>query len=174
MRRRLTSAFAIAATCALSAWPAAADPNPGLDRADPGTVEILALNVYHEAKGEGRRGMLAVGWVVLNRAADPAFPGGVEAVVQQGCQFSWLCDDRPDAPSDRRAWVLAREVAEELLTDPPPDPTGGAMWYHAERVNPGWGERLAVSTRIGNHVFYAKAGRQPRPKPKPEAVLAQG
>ena len=32
-------------------------------------IRIMALNMYHEARGEGRLGMLAVGWVVLNRMA---------------------------------------------------------------------------------------------------------
>jgi spore germination cell wall hydrolase CwlJ-like protein len=33
----------------------------------------MALNMYHEARGEGRLGMLAVGWVVLNRMADRSY-----------------------------------------------------------------------------------------------------
>jgi hypothetical protein len=34
----------------------------------------LALALYWEARGETRRGMIAVGWTILNRAhAEPAF-----------------------------------------------------------------------------------------------------
>ena len=179
MRRRLTSALAIVLACTFIGRVAAAEGPTTGDRPDPGTREILALNLYHEAKGEGREGMLAVGWVVLNRLADGAFPRAVADIVTQGCQFGWLCDDRPDEPTDHRAWRRALAIAAELLTaDPPPDPTRGAMWFHnAGLADPGWCDRgrMAPSTRIGNHLFYAKADRVPRPKAKPrvpEAVLA--
>ena len=174
MRRCLSIAFAAVLACVLAGWTAtAADPLPATGTPDPAALEILALNIYHEAKGEGRKGMLAVGWVVLNRAADPAFPRRVEEVVTQGCQFGWLCDANPDEPANVRAWRRALGVAGELLTaDPPADPTRGAMWFHhAEGVEPGWGDRIAPSTRIGNHLFYAKAGRLPRPTAKPRAAL---
>ena len=50
----------------------------------------MALNMYHEARGEGRLGMLAVGWVVLNRMADKAYPKTVagwstRAASSAGC-----------------------------------------------------------------------------------------
>lgn len=174
MRRCLSITLAAALACVLTGRTAAAvDPVPATVAPDPAALEFLALNLYHEAKGEGRRGMLAVGWVVLNRAADPAFPRRVEEVVTQGCQFSWLCDANPDEPANGRAWRRALGVAGELLTrDPPADPTRGAMWFHhAERAEPGWGGRIAPSTRIGNHLFYAKAGRLPRPRAKPRQAL---
>ncbi len=38
-------------------------------------VECLALNIYHEARGEPDEGKVAVGHVVMNRAADPRFSG---------------------------------------------------------------------------------------------------
>jgi spore germination cell wall hydrolase CwlJ-like protein len=134
----------------------------------------LALNIYHEAQGEGRKGMLAVGWVVLNRTADPGFPPRVEEVVAQGCQFGWVCDDRPDEPADGRAWRKALGIARELLAAErrPADPTRGAMWFHhAEREDPGWGGRVAPTALIGNHLFYAKAARLPRPTAKPRGAL---
>jgi hypothetical protein len=117
--------------------------------------------------------MLAVGWVVLNRTADPAFPRRPEKVVAQGCQFGWVCDDRPDEPADARAWRAALAVARELLTAKrPADPTRGAMWFHhAEREGPEWTDRIAPSTRIGDHLFYAKVARLPRPKAKPRSAL---
>ena len=76
----------------------------------------MALNMYHEARGEGRLGMLAVGWVVLNRMADKSYPGTVAGVVYQGCQFSWVCDRRSDRPRDGSAWRRALELAAELLS----------------------------------------------------------
>jgi spore germination cell wall hydrolase CwlJ-like protein len=126
-------------------------------------VRVMALNMYHEARGEGRLGMIAVGWVVLNRMADKAYPDSVAGVVYQGCQFSWVCDGRSDRPRDARAWGRALQLATELLDRPSVDPTRGAMWYHATWVrNPRFGPRVARIAHIGRHVFYARV-EQVRP-----------
>src|SRR5215211_7866962 len=127
--RRCTSiALAAFLACAFFGRIQAAELAPPAKPADPREVELLALNMYHEAKGEGRAGMLAVGWVVLNRLADPGYPKTLEGIVTQGCQFGWTCDDRPDEPSDARAWRAAVGLAERLLADdPPPDPTRGSL-----------------------------------------------
>ena len=39
-----------------------------------GSVECLALNMYHEARGQGSAGLLGVSSVVLNRVKDKRFP----------------------------------------------------------------------------------------------------
>ena len=123
-------------------------------------IRVMALNMYHEARGEGRLGMLAVGWVVLNRMADKSYPDTVAGVIYQGCQFSWVCDGRSDRPRDGNAWRRALEVAAELLSRSVPDPTGGAMWYHASWLrNPSFGSDVARAARIGRHIFYTRAGR---------------
>jgi spore germination cell wall hydrolase CwlJ-like protein len=168
MRRFIAAALACAFAVLNPTVAGAAQPKP-----DRKAVEALALNMYHEAKGEGRKGMLAVGWVVLNRTQDEAFPRTVEEVVYQGCQFSWVCDDRPDAPTDRRAWQAAVKLAQELLSEPPADPTHGALWFNGAAVgHDRLGPEVAASTRIGNHLFYAPAERLPKPKRKPyHAVL---
>lgn len=72
---------------------------------DPKAQQCLALAMYWEARGEGRRGMVAVGSVVLNRVADNRFPNTLCAFVHQGgeippCQFSWWCDCKSDKHAD--------------------------------------------------------------------------
>jgi N-acetylmuramoyl-L-alanine amidase len=125
-------------------------------------IRVMALNMYHEARGEGRLGMLAVGWVVLNRMADRSYPGTVTGVVYQGCQFSWVCDRRSDRPRDGGAWSRALEVAAELLSRSVPDPTRGAMWYHASWLrHPSFGPDVSRVAKIGRHVFYTRAERTP-------------
>ena len=127
-------------------------------------IRAMALNMYHEARGEGRLGMIAVGWVVLNRMADRAYPNSARQVIYQGCQFSWVCDRRPDWPGDERSWRHALQLAAELLRRPVADPTRGAMWYHASWVrDPGLGPRVAKVARIGRHIFYTRVERTPRP-----------
>jgi len=117
----------------------------------------LALTLYFEARGEGRDGMLAVGWTVLNRVRSADFPATPCDVVRQGgerppCQFSWWCDGRSDRPRDPRAWQAALLVAAELLQDPPRDPTAGALYFHSTSLAAPW--RRVRTARIGRHVFY--------------------
>ena len=119
--------------------------------------QSMALNMYWEARGEGRDGMVAVGWTVLNRMNSRRFPTTPCDVVYQGgtrrgCEFSWWCDGRSDRPRDASSWRLALHIAEQVLIAPPPDPTGGALYYHSTSVRPGWS--YAQTTRIGRHVFY--------------------
>jgi spore germination cell wall hydrolase CwlJ-like protein len=120
----------------------------------------LAQTLYFEAKSEGRQGMVAVGWVVLNRMRDgDEFPKTVCAVVKQGkekpgCQFSYWCDGKSDTPKPDDEWELAQDVARDLLSKPPPDPTGGAKFYHAVEVTAPWAGSRQETGRIGRHVYY--------------------
>lgn len=119
----------------------------------------LALALYFESRGESERGMTAVGWTILNRVASSEFPDSPCGVVQQGgetppCQFSWWCDGKSDRPRDRAAWRRAQVAAARLLTDPPADPTRGALYFVNRSVSPGWLRSLTRTVRIGNHVFY--------------------
>lgn len=119
----------------------------------------MAQTLHWEARAEGRDGMLAVGWVVLNRLADPRFPVTVCEVVRQGgerpgCQFSYWCDGRGDVPRPSASWDLAQAVAVELLEAPPLDPTNGALFYHSTRIAMPWAFAPERTVRIGRHVFY--------------------
>jgi spore germination cell wall hydrolase CwlJ-like protein len=119
----------------------------------------LALALYWEAKTEGAEGMLAVASVVLNRVAHPEFPSSVCAVVTQGgeeppCQFSWWCDGRSDRPTDPEAWRLAQRLAKAALADPPPDRTGGALFFHNTSIVTPWVQKRVRTARIGRHIFY--------------------
>ena len=131
----------------------------GAARADHTPRHCLAMAIYWEAKSCGREDMTAVGWVVLNRQADGEFPAEICAVVKQGgerpgCQFSWWCDGKSDRPEDDEAWRRAREVADALLTRPPPDPTGGALFFHSKEIERPWSVSRKRTAAIGCHIFY--------------------
>jgi N-acetylmuramoyl-L-alanine amidase len=124
-------------------------------------IDCLALNVYFEARGEPMRGRYAVAAVTLNRVAHPDFPASICQVVRQGaelgrhhCQFSWVCDSNADRPRDAAAWAAAREVAYEALFMDEPDPTDGALYFHATTVRPNWSSTMVRVVRIGNHIYY--------------------
>ncbi|MCH8153679.1 MAG: cell wall hydrolase, partial [Proteobacteria bacterium] len=39
------------------------------------------------------------------------------------------------------------------------DPTYGALWYHADYVNPYWRGDFIQGRQIGRHIFYSPAPR---------------
>lgn len=121
-------------------------------------VRCLALNIYHEARGEPVIGQVAVAAVTLNRVASDRFPNTVCGVVKQSwrgtCQFSWACDGRSDHPREAEAWTRAQRLARAALYNPGWDPTNGAMWYHANWVRPSWRHEFEPTTKIGVHQFY--------------------
>lgn len=123
-------------------------------------LECLALNVYFEARGESRDGQMAVAHVVMNRVADPRFPNGVCAVVQDGgqeredCQFSWWCDRLSDRPTHKIDWEAAKDIARIVYWGGGKDPTSGALWYHATSVRAYWRGQFEKGPTIGNHIFY--------------------
>ena len=125
--------------------------------ANSASQQCLALAMYWEARGEGKKGMNAVGSVVMNRVKDQRFPNTVCRVVKQGgelppCQFSWWCDGKSDRPTDSRSWRRAMHLAEQVLHGHQHDPTRGALYFHSRHVKPRW--KLQRVARIGAHIFY--------------------
>lgn len=121
----------------------------------------LAEGIYHEARGESKAGQAAVAQVILNRVRAPSFPGSVCGVVYQNrhwrnrCQFSFACDGIKDRIRSRRAWVIARQIADAVAD--------GRVWfkdvgssthYHADYVNPRWNRRMKRVATVGRHIFY--------------------
>jgi N-acetylmuramoyl-L-alanine amidase len=136
---------------------ASAHPVNRINRADTQAQHCVALAMYWEARGEGDRGMLAVGSVVLNRVEDDRFPDSVCGVVYQGgeappCQFSWWCDGKSDRPTSDSLWASSLSLADELLTARPQDPTHGALFFHNTSMQSPW--RRERTARIGHHIFY--------------------
>ena len=123
-------------------------------------LHCLALNIYHEARSEPLPGQIAVAQVTLNRVASKAFPHSVCEVVKQGgqkrnrCQFSWWCDGKSDQPTEHRAWRRSLALGRRVLDEQTPDPTNGALYYHADYVVPGWSRAFQRTAQIGRHLFY--------------------
>ena len=88
---------------------------------DADELNCLAMNIYHEARGESETGRLAVANVTMNRVNHYKYPDTICGVVQQGihytnwkgnlmpkrhkCQFSWYCDGKADTVFENRAWA---------------------------------------------------------------------
>lgn len=128
-------------------------------------VLCLALNIYHEARGEMIPGQYAVANVTMNRAGDKS---RVCEVVTAKHQFSWTRKalvkqgDRymlklKFYPTDERAWGLAQHIAKYVIKHKPTDFTAGATHYHAIYVSPKWRADMQRTKRMGKHVFYRLA-----------------
>ena len=95
----------------------------------------LALNGYHEARGE-----LTAGEIAVNHA----------------CHFSWWCDGKSDKTYDLDAWLRSNQLASNIILGYTPDITDGATHYHKIGYYPNWIKdrgmvRLGL---IGEHIFY--------------------
>lgn len=131
----------------------------GAEPADAEEFDCLALTLYWETRGQSAQEMIAVASVVLNRKNNAKFPSSVCAVVRQGgeeppCQFSYWCDGRGDKPEPGQAWTQAQRIAKLMLTAPPEDPTGGALYFHKTGMRIPWTIQRERTTVVGEHVFY--------------------
>lgn len=125
----------------------------------------LACGIYFEARSESVRGQYYVAQVILNRAEDPRWPNTIEGVVRDGerrrnrCQFSFMCDGKPERIKNQKAWQVALEVATVALEN---YYDGGevtcAHSYRAGYVTSAkalkWFATLKTDEKVGEHIFY--------------------
>ena len=117
------------------------------------SLDCLARNVYHEARGEPLVGQYAVAEVTMNRKGALGYPKTVCEVVYQREAFSWTGMKTLDAPSGR-SWEQAITIAQEVYRGRRLSEMHGATHYHATYVQPDWSHERERIGRIGRHVFY--------------------
>lgn len=120
-------------------------------------VECLARNIYFEAGSEPRAGKIAVAEVTMNRLKN-GFAKSVCGVVNQKskgiCQFSWVCEPKKAIVSSSN-WKESKEIAENILISKKKYSTiQGALFFHADYVNPAWAATKDFVQQIGRHLFY--------------------
>lgn len=123
--------------------------------------QCLAEGVYFEARGEPRRGQVAVAQVIMNRVNHDEFPDTICGVVYQNqhwrnrCQFSFACDGVPERITERGAWDVAEDVSRQVLEGRDLiDTIKESTHYHATYVRPRWAPRMIRLDRVGLHIFY--------------------
>ena len=138
-------------------------------------LTCLATNLYHEARGESDRGMIAVAHVTLNRVNSSRYPDTICGVVHQAvhskwwyeqhgrlvpvrnmCQFSWYCDGRSDSVDTfSDGWKNSVYIAMAVLVKKYEDPTYGAdHYFNHNLVRPKWSYTYARTAKIENHTFH--------------------
>lgn len=131
-------------------------------------LECLARNIYWEAASEPFEGKVGVAQVTINRVEDGRFGKDICGVVYAKnviyervvCQFSWYCEPTHKIkPVHPALWDESMEVAKKVLLEGFRLPSlKEALYFHADYVNPGWGNKEKIA-QIGTHIFYKKRGR---------------
>ncbi|MDH3326583.1 MAG: cell wall hydrolase [Gammaproteobacteria bacterium] len=125
----------------------------------------LALNIYHEGRGEPKLGKYAIATVTLNRVASSNYPDSVCKVVYQRSYnqklkryfggFSWTQDNIDDMPMEQIAWTDAYNIAKETYQgEQHAEELSDALFYHADHIKPYWIKKKPPIKTIGKHVFY--------------------
>jgi len=129
----------------------------------------MALTMWGEARSSGEEGMRAVGHVIANRHLSGRHGAFATDTVSEAWQFScWNAGDPnlgamqnveslPHGGREYRMWLAAKRIAGEILEGRSEDPTGGALFYHADYVAPRWAQGVPVVAAIGHHLFYSTA-----------------
>ncbi len=147
----------------------ASDPQQTMaaaDHIDVVDAHWMALTMWGEARGQSEEGMRAVGHVIHNRWLAKRHGAYVTDTVSAAWQFScWNEGDPnraamlniealPEHSEEHRLWMAAKRIAAEILSGRSADPTGGALFYHTNAVQPAWSRGVAPVTQIGSHLFF--------------------
>lgn len=125
----------------------------GLDSGSQGgytsnDVYLLAKVIEAEARGEGYKGQVAVGAVILNRVDHSSFPDSISGVVYQSGAFDCVYDSNWGVEPS----ATAKKAASDAINGW--DPTGGAIYYYnPSKTNNQWIRSRTVVTVIGRHYF---------------------
>lgn len=117
-------------------------------------VDMLALAIHNEARGEPRSGKYAVANVILNRVKHKSFPNTVRKVVTQRGQFQWYHNHklRSRTVPTEEARAIARDIYQKHVSGRRVDNTGGSIFFSSNGVRPA--PRAIKSVRVGHHQFY--------------------
>ena len=114
----------------------------------------LALNNYHEARGESIAGQIAIGHVVINRCQKHGVT--VKEVILKPWQFSWHNRDSYPAITDMVSLEKSLEIPDMIINE---RLSGKDLWradhyFNPKIVLPSWAAKMTFIKRIGNHDFY--------------------
>lgn len=112
------------------------------------TVNLLAMAINGEARGEPYIGQVAVGAVILNRVEHSSFPNTVAGVIYQPGAFTAVSDGQINAAMTDSCIRAAQDALNGW------DPVGGAIYYYNPvTATNKWIRTRPVITTIGKHVF---------------------
>ena len=66
-----------------------------------------------------------------------------------------MCDGLYERVDDKISFSRAGKIARMTLWEVNINLTKGALYYHANSVNPSWAKKLVKTGTIGDHKFYS-------------------
>ena len=135
-------------------------------------LDVMALTVWAESRGEGIKGQSAVAWVIRNRWEHPRWwsrnrdtipDDTIAAVCKDPWQFScWNPNDPNRARLDNPRTLLdgsvknVRLICDQVLRGEIPDPTDRSDHYCTTKIAryTSWARGRKPVAVIGNHSFY--------------------
>lgn len=111
---------------------------------DKETLDLLSRVITHESGNQPLSGKIAVGNVILNRAADSRFPDTVEEVLAQPGQFPGATD----CEANEESILAAKLCLDGAVTVP------GAYWFNGAGKSCWAARNKALLFTIGGHAFY--------------------
>lgn len=132
-----------------------------LNNENKNNVLVLALNIFHEARGECLEGQVAVTNVVFNRVKSKHYPNTIIEVVYQSKQFSWtLKNDRiSEIKKEIDSWIKCQQLAFIVYTSHKKDLISQQYLHYVnknivDRIE--WTKSFSKRKIIGQHVFLTK------------------
>jgi spore germination cell wall hydrolase CwlJ-like protein len=131
-------------------------------------LHCLAKNIYYEARKEPVNGQAAVARVVMNRVNHGFASTPCKVIYQvinvpredrivKVCQFSWVCENKPEPNRNNAQYQQALNIAFEVLVQGKHKDvvSKNTLFFHASYMDPNWPYKRVK--QIGNHIFYQKA-----------------
>ena len=111
-------------------------------------LNLLARDIYGEARGEPYSGQVAVGAVVMNRVKSSSFPNTISGVIYQSGAFDAVRDGQINLTPDS----TAKKAAQDALNGW--DPSYGAIYYfNPSTATNKWIWSRPMTVTIGRHRF---------------------
>lgn len=131
------------------------------------SIEVLALTIYGEARGENPLGQIAIGCVIRNRVQKISYTTTYKKICLKPKQFS--CWNENDSNylvliglAVQEEWkepvlLQCKFIASGIYNGKLLDVTGGADHYMTTKLYkehpPIWSNKMKVTRVIGNHTF---------------------
>ena len=124
----------------------------------------LITALYHEARGEGTKGIEAVASVIYNRKHHPYYPATYCGIVNQYKQFSYTLLNKPfgealeaSVPAyEGKVYTEILTISERMVNDRFKPTLGpSVLWYAERKVYNHWTSKKQVAAEIGKHKFYS-------------------
>lgn len=109
----------------------------------------LSHIIHAESGNQPLEGKIAVGNVVMNRAANPIFPNSIYGVIFQKNQFSPVKNGTINLTPNEESVLAAKLCLDGAVVLP------NALWFNSANRSSWAAKHKTYITTIGGHAFYA-------------------